>query len=272
MTLSVEVAGKSDVGCVRENNEDNFGYDSGCGIYVVCDGMGGEAAGEVASQLAVDTVLNYFRHARERGAQGSPLPPGLSGRAQALGEAIRSANAAIRRAAAQHLGHAGMGCTIVATLVENDSFSIGHVGDSRVYRLRRGAIEQLTRDHSLVMEQVRRGILTPQQAQQSEMQNIILRALGPEENVEIDLDDVTAEPGDILLLCSDGLTRHLGDPQILDIIQGASSVAAAADRLVEAARQAGGSDNITVLLLRFQQLPWHKKLFGGSSAQSQPST
>ncbi len=271
MSLSVEVAGKSDVGCVRQNNEDNFGFDSRCGIYVVCDGMGGQAAGEVASKIAVDTVLDYFRQAHNRGSypRGGVPVAGLSERAQALGGAIRSANAAIHQAAAQHAVHSGMGCTIVAALVDNDSVSIGHVGDSRLYRVRQGAIEQLTRDHSLVMEQVRRGVLTPQQAQRSEMQNIILRALGPEEHVEVDLEDMTAQAGDLLLLCSDGLTRHVADATILELAQGPLSPMAG--RLIDAARAGGGSDNITVLLLRFQQLPWHKKLFGGDTAQSQDS-
>ena len=278
MSLTVEVAGKSDVGCVRTNNEDNFGYDSRYGIYVVCDGMGGQAAGEVASKMAVDTVLTYFRESAKNGS----YPPigtqqeGLSERANALGSAIQLANEAIYEAATRHSTQSGMGSTIVATLVNGDFFAIGHAGDSRIYLVRKGAIQQLTKDHSLVMEQVRRGLLTMEEAQHSEMQNIIIRALGPEEKVQPDLDDMMAMPGDIVLLCCDGLIRHVTDDQILDIVQGTINLPLMADRLVEAARDGGGSDNITVLLLRFEELPWYKKLVrwlagGGSPKKWQNS-
>jgi serine/threonine protein phosphatase PrpC len=278
MSLSVEVAGKSDVGCVRQNNEDNFGYDSRYGIYVVCDGMGGQAAGEVASKMAVDAVLTYFREASRNGSfpqVGTPME-GASERANALGSAIQLANAAIYEAAAQHAAHSGMGSTIVGVLVDKGFYSIGHAGDSRIYRVREGAIEQLTRDHSLVMEQVRRGLLTLEEAQHSEMQNIIIRALGPEEKVQPDLDDQMAQPGDVLLLCSDGLIRHVPDDSILEVVQGTISLQLMADRLIEAARDGGGSDNITVLLLRFEEMSWFTKFFrwlfgGGSSRKWQDS-
>jgi serine/threonine protein phosphatase PrpC len=277
MSLSVDVAGKTDIGCVRQNNEDNFGYDSRYGIYVVCDGMGGQAAGEVASKLGVDTVLTYFR-ARKNGSYpqvGTPSVDGLSGRGNALGSAIRLANEAIYQASSHHTAHAGMGSTIVGVLVEKNFFSIGHAGDSRIYLVRQGAIEQLTRDHSLVMEQVRRGMLTLEEAQHSDMQNIIIRALGPEVNLQPDLDDMMAQPGDVLLLCSDGLMRHVPDDSILEIVQGTISLQLMADRLIDAARDGGGSDNVTVLLLRFEELPWYKKffrwLFGQESPQWQNS-
>lgn len=277
MSLSVEVAGKSDVGCVRQNNEDNFGYDSRYGVYVVCDGMGGQAAGEVASKMAVDTVLTYFREASKNGSfppVGTPME-NVSERANALGSAIHLANEAIYEAATQHAAQSGMGSTIVGVLVDHAFYSIGHAGDSRIYRVRQGAIEQLTRDHSLVMEQVRRGLLTMEEAQHSEMQNIIIRALGPEEKVQPDLDDQMAQPGDVLLLCSDGLIRHVPDDSILEVVQGTISLQLMADRLIEAARDGGGSDNITVQLLRFEELPWFTRffrwLFGGGSPKWQES-
>ncbi|MBZ5512613.1 MAG: Stp1/IreP family PP2C-type Ser/Thr phosphatase [Acidobacteriia bacterium] len=277
MSLSVEVAGKSDVGCVRQNNEDNFGYDSRFGVYVVCDGMGGQAAGEVASKLAVDVVLRYFRDGSKNGSfptVGTPMDT-VSERANTLGSAIHLANEAIYEAATQHAAQSGMGSTIVGVLVDKDFYSIGHAGDSRIYRIRQGAIEQLTKDHSLVMEQVRRGLLTLEEAQHSEMQNIIIRALGPEEKVQPDLDDQMAEPGDVLLLCSDGLIRHVPDDSILEVVQGTISLQLMADRLIEAARDGGGSDNITVLLLRFEELPWYNQLFrwifGGGSPKWQES-
>jgi serine/threonine protein phosphatase PrpC len=275
MTLTVEVAGKSDVGCVRQNNEDNFGYDSRHGIYIVCDGMGGQAAGEVASKMAVDTVLTYFREAHKNGScprVGAPIE-GVSERANTLGSAIQSANQAIHQAAGSHAAHTGMGSTIVATLVDKNFFSVGHAGDSRIYLIRQGAIQQLTKDHSLVMEQVRRGLLTKEEAEQSEMQNIIIRALGPDATVQPDLDDMMAQPGDVVLLCSDGLTRHVADDSMLDIVQGTLSLRLMADRLVDAARDGGGSDNITALLLRFRELPWYRKIFrlGGGGPKWQNS-
>ncbi|MBZ5630751.1 MAG: Stp1/IreP family PP2C-type Ser/Thr phosphatase [Acidobacteriia bacterium] len=277
MSLIVEVAGKTDVGCVRKNNEDNLGYDSRCGIYVVCDGMGGQAAGEVASKMGVDVMLTYFREAKKNGSYPPVGPPmeGVSERANALGSAIHLANEAIYEAATKHLTQSGMGSTVVGVLVEAGLFSIGHAGDSRIYLIRDGAIEQLTRDHSLVMEQVRRGLLTMEEAQHSEMQNIIIRALGPEEKVQPDLDDMMAQPGDVLLLCSDGLIRHVPDDSILEVVQGTISLQLMADRLIDAAREGGGSDNITVLLLRFEELPWYIKffrwLFGGGSPKWQNS-
>jgi len=277
MSLTVEVAGKSDVGCVRKNNEDNLGYDSRYGIYVVCDGMGGQAAGEVAAKMAVDTVLTYFRQGAANGnfpQVGAPAE-GVSEGAQHLGSAIQLANEAIYEAATKHASHSGMGSTIVAVLVNKNFFSVGHAGDSRIYQVRQGAIQQLTRDHSLVMEQVRRGLLTLEEANHSEMQNIIIRALGPEPRVAPDLDDLMAAPADVLLLCSDGLTRHVPDDSILEIVQGTISLSLMADRLIDAARDGGGSDNITALLLRFEELPWYKKilrwLFGGGSPKWQNS-
>jgi serine/threonine protein phosphatase PrpC len=277
MSLTVEVAAKTDVGCVRTNNEDNLGYDSRYGIYVVCDGMGGQAAGEVASKMGVDTVLDYFRE----GAKTHKYPQvgeqveGVSDRANRLGSSIRLANDAIYQAANKHLAHSGMGATIVSVLVDSGFFSIGHAGDSRIYLVRAGTLQQITRDHSLVMEQVRRGLITLEEANASEMQNIIIRALGPEEKVVPDLDDMMAMPGDILLLCSDGLTRHVPDDSLLEIIQGTVTLQLMADRLIEAAREGGGSDNITCLVIRFVALSWWKRilrrLFGGGSPKWQNS-
>src|SRR3954467_15521229 len=221
MSLTVQVAGKTDLGCVRTNNEDNFGYDARYGIFVVCDGMGGAAAGEVASKLGVDTVLNYFR----RAAQTNIYPSvgqtfeGVSERANALASAIQLANQAVHETGSKHAAQKGMGSTVVAVLTRGNFFSIGHVGDSRIYLMRHGSIQQLTNDHSLVMEQVRRGLITREQAEKSEMQNIIIRALGAEETVKPDVDDLIALPGDVLLLCSDGLTKTVKDEWMIGIVQ-----------------------------------------------------
>jgi serine/threonine protein phosphatase PrpC len=264
MALALEVAGKTDLGCVRANNEDNFGYDSRYGIFVVCDGMGGQAAGEVASKMGVDILLDYFRNLAP--APVGP-PNGRTPGATSLASAIQLANSTIFKAGQEQNGRNGMGSTIVAALVRGNSLAIGHVGDSRIYMVRQGTIQQLTQDHSLVMEQVRRGYITLEQAQKSEMQNIILRALGSEEAVEADIEDLLAMPGDVLLMTSDGLTRHVQDEEILEIVQGSSNLEQACGALVRAARERGGDDNITCLLVRIVRRPWYqsilKKLFSG---------
>ena len=282
MTLAVEVAGKTDIGCVRPNNEDNFGFDSRHGIFVVCDGMGGQAAGEVASKMGVDVLLKYFRESAtetsstpgsaQKGASpgddttGNEAPktasllPAISS-AGALERAIHLANQTIYAAGRNGHGHAGMGSTIVAAVVRGHSLAIGHVGDSRIYLVRQGEIQQLTQDHSLVMEQVRLGYITREQAQKSELQNVILRALGSEEEVEPDIEELVAVPGDTILMTSDGLTRHVNDQEILSIVKAASNLTQACSALVQAAKDRGGDDNITCLLLRMVERPWYKNIF-----------
>ena len=262
MSLTIEVAGKSDVGSVRKNNEDNFGYDTRYGIFVVCDGMGGQAAGEVASKMSVDVMLEYFRQNNGSVPADARKFEGVSERANALGNAIAKANAAVYQAS--HKGkseHAGMGSTIASVLLRDTFLSVGHVGVSRVYLIRNGQIQQLTNDHSLVMEQVRRGLMTQQEAEHSEIQNIILRALGSEEKVEPDLQDVICQPNDVLLLASDGLTKLVNDVTILEIVQRAPTLAGACEQLVESAKKQGGDDNITCLLVKIVEQPWYKSIF-----------
>lgn len=264
MSLWVEVAGKSDVGRIRTNNEDNFGYDCRYGIYVVCDGMGGAAAGEVASKLAVDTILNYYRQAAGAGSypRFGEHANDASPRSVALSSALQLANHAIFSGSQQQPSLTGMGATVVAASVEDTLVSIGHVGDSRIYLIRSGNIQQLTNDHSLVMEQVRRRIISLEDAQKVDYQNIVIKALGAEAKVEPDLDDMLAMEGDMLLLCSDGLNRHVTDKQILAIIGKNTNLTDTVDGLIEGAKAGGGTDNITVLLLRFGQQNWTQRLKG----------
>jgi serine/threonine protein phosphatase PrpC len=262
MALAMEVGGKTDVGCVRTNNEDNFGFDSRHGIFVVCDGMGGQAAGEVASKMGVDILLDYFRNqSPAAGMQSLNGQNGSSG-AHSLANAIQLANKTIFQAGQAHNGHGGMGSTIVAALVRGNSLAIANVGDSRIYLVRQGTIQQLTQDHSLVMEQVRRGYITLEQAQQSEMQNIILRALGSEEVVEADIEDLVTVPGDVLVMASDGLTRYVPDEDILKIVQGPRGLQQACGELIKRARECGGDDNITCLLVRIIDRPWYQNILG----------
>ena len=181
MSLTLEVAGRSDVGRVRPSNEDNLGYDQRLGIFVVCDGMGGHAAGEVASQIAVDTILAYFREHAPKVEDNAFLDDAPVG-ARLLAEAVKKANDAILEYAEEHKNTSGMGTTLVAARFSDGVFSIANVGDSRIYLFREGQLLQLTEDHSLVMEQVRRGMLTLEEARRSSAQNIITRALGTDES------------------------------------------------------------------------------------------
>lgn len=279
MSLTIQVAAKTDLGCIRKNNEDAYGYSQALRLFVVCDGMGGMAAGEVASKMAIDTMHDYFTKAAQNGQFpeiGKPVEGG-SPRANALVSAIHSANDAIyAAAAADGESKRGMGSTIVAVLADAKLplFTIAHVGDSRIYLLRHGSMQQITEDHSLVMEQVRRGMITREEAEHSEMANIIIRALGPEPEVEPDIDEQLAYPGDTLLLATDGLTKLVPDDRIQAIVESARTLQAAVDGLVQAARDEGGDDNITCVLLRFVHQPWYKQWFkrmGGGGMEWQSS-
>lgn len=247
MQLGLEVVGRSDVGRVRPSNEDSFGFDLRQGVFVVCDGMGGHAAGEVASKIAVDTVLSYFRDKEPLAADASLVDAPLG--AKMLSDAVNKANETILEYAAGHATASGMGTTLVAARFVDGKFTIAHVGDSRIYLLRGGSLLQLTEDHSLVMEQVRRGILTVEEARKSSAQHIITRALGTEDNSPPDLAEFPAEEGDILLLTTDGVLRHLEDDQIQNILSHTTPLQTVCDKLIEAALEAGGEDNATCLLI-----------------------
>ena len=271
MSLSIEVSGKSDVGCVRTNNEDNFGYDTQLGIFVVCDGMGGQQAGELASKIAVDTVLGFYREAGDTTRSGVSQFEGVSQRAADLAGAIQLANQAIHEAGARDITIAGMGSTIVAVAVESNLFSIANVGDSRIYLIRKSEVAQLTQDHSLVMEQVRRGLMTLEEAENSKMQNVIVRALGTDDTVEPDLADHEFSPEDVLLLCSDGLSRYVKEDKIAESVNQDSLDKACSD-LIEAAKAGGSDDNITCLLIRATPPSWKDRFFGRLSGPAQKSS
>jgi serine/threonine protein phosphatase PrpC len=271
MSLILQAAGRTDIGLVRQNNEDNFGYDVRHGIFVVCDGMGGQRAGEVASKIAVDTVLDYFRNPPTSAPIAGSSFEGVSERASNLGTAIQLASQAIHDSAAQDLNSAGMGSTIVALAVDGNLFSIANVGDSRIYLIRNHDVVQLTHDHSLVMEQVRRGLMTLEEAQNSKMQNVIVRALGTDDTVEPDLADHEFRSCDVLLLCSDGLSRYVKD-RVMAEAANQESLAKACDDLIEAAKAGGSDDNITCLVVRAAPPSWKDRIFGRLAAQSSPNT
>jgi serine/threonine protein phosphatase PrpC len=258
LTMNVEFGARSDTGRARENNEDNFASAPELNLFVLSDGMGGLAAGEVASKLACDTIIR-----RSRDAQSNPaLPlvgehlPGLSVTSNRLASAIRVANHVVYAAAQSNERKRGMGATVVAVwFVDEQRVSVAHVGDSRIYRLRGAEFVQLTQDHSFVAEQVRRGMMTQYEADHSNMQNMLLRALGVEPEVQVDVNEKDLLEGDTLLLCSDGLTRELSNAQISATLAEATSAQDSADRLIDLANQAGGGDNITAVVVRYAAKP-----------------
>ncbi len=234
-------AAVTDRGRKRPSNEDAFGFSVEAGVYVVCDGMGGAAAGEVASTLAVDEVLRLL----ESRAEDGPRP--LLTVAE---EAVCAANEAIYSRALRNHRLSGMGTTLVVMAAQERHVWVLNIGDSRCYRLRNGRLEQLTLDHSLVEEQVRLGRMSHIEALRSPLRNVITRALGTQSQVTPDIFEFEAEPGDLFLLCSDGLTRELSDADIQSLLLRDLSLEVLSARLVEAAKKAGGHDNITCLLVR----------------------
>ncbi len=246
--------GATDVGRVRSNNEDCFRLVQPLNLFVLSDGMGGEAHGEIASALAVETVVKHCMEAESNAAApiyGNP-PAGLSAHTKRLMSAVHLANRNIYSSAQEHPEQAGMGATLTALWVSGDALSIAHVGDSRAYLLRNGVLQQLTNDHSLVAEQVRRGIISASEAEQSEMQSVLLRALGTQAEVEVDSEEQALFPRDLLLLCSDGLTRMVTDPEIAGTLQAETDPQKAAERLIALANDTGGVDNISVIVIRLE--------------------
>jgi PPM family protein phosphatase len=248
--LTVEIAALSDVGCVRKNNEDAFGYDSVENLFVVCDGVGGTNSGEIASALAVSTALDTFA-ASESG--GAPIEVRLN-------EAIVAANLAVREAAIQPQNR-GMGTTLVAAAIDASSgkekLLIGNVGDSRGYMLQDGKCMQLTVDHSYLNELIRSGAIKVEDAGKVNLEgmaSVITRAIGAARSVEADFFLVDLQPGDIVLLASDGLTRYLTPADIAQRVS-ADDLQLSCERLIDEAKDRGGIDNITCLLLRFSEAP-----------------
>ena len=267
--MPIDIGARTDVGAVRQLNEDCFRFDPDLSLFVLSDGIGGHAHGEVASAIAVDTVIEYCQGAARDGAlayEGEPRPD-LSEKTNRLASAIRRANRIVRQEAAADEARRGMGATIVAVWIDNDRLSLAHVGDSRAYRFRENSYERLTRDHSLVAEQVRLGMMTEEQAEKSDLQTVLIRALGGEDEVEVDVDEHLLMSGDTILLCSDGLSRMVPDDVIAAAICNASDSQAAVDQLIDLANKAGGADNITAIVLRYEAkspsfldkiLPWRR--------------
>jgi serine/threonine protein phosphatase PrpC len=249
--IHVDVAACSDKGRVRPINEDSYRISLDQNLFVLSDGLGGAAKGEVASAIAVESVMRSLREnglagSAEKSATGSEL----SDETTFLVHAIEFANRQIHDHGMRDPGCHGMGSTIVAARICGTRLSLAHVGDSRAYLFRADTLQQLTSDHSLVAEQVRRGLMNHQQAAASELQSVLTRALGTEDSVSVDADEIELIPGDELLLCSDGLTRMVPENEIAGIMAEAPAAQSAAERLVNRANECGGQDNITVVIVR----------------------
>jgi protein phosphatase len=253
--VRIASGGVTDVGRVRTNNEDCFRIVTALNLFVLSDGMGGEAHGEIASALAVETVVKHCMDAEANPAARvvGTTQPGWSTNTKRLSTSLHIANKNIFKSAEDHPEQHGMGATLTAAWISGSKLSIAHVGDSRAYLLRGGDLLQLTRDHSLVAEQVRRGMLTVAEAEESEMQSVLLRALGAQAEIEVDAEEHQLFPRDILILCSDGLTRMVTEPEIAGVLQAERDPVRAAQELVSLANDRGGPDNITVVIVRLEK-------------------
>jgi PPM family protein phosphatase len=247
-------SGLTDVGRVRSNNEDCFRIIPQLNLFVLSDGMGGEAHGEVASALAVETVVKHCMDMELNPAATlvGPVKPDWSAETKRLSTAVHLANAGIYKSAENHEEQQGMGATLTAAWIHGTKLSLSHVGDSRAYLLRSRNLVQLTTDHSLVAEQVRRGILTASEAEESQMQSVLLRALGTQPEIEVETDEHTLFPKDTLLLCSDGLTRLVPDQEIAAVLQSEPNPAKSVGRLIALANARGGIDNVTVVVVHME--------------------
>lgn len=246
-------AARTDIGRARENNEDKFDFflpdepaqlAARGRLWAVADGMGGHNAGQVASEAALKTLIRCYFAAPQAGQDSVT---------DALQAALTEANDLIYRAAHQFEGKSGMGTTVVAVVVCNDTLTVAHIGDSRGYLLRDGSLRPLTTDHSWVEEQVRRGNMSRAEAEASPYRNYILRSVGVEPSVKADISTETLQVGDIVLLCTDGLTGHVSDEQLARLLSGKSMSQAVLD-LIDAANDAGGKDNVTALAMQVKAI------------------
>jgi protein phosphatase len=247
---------QSDVGRKRKGNEDAVFLNDEQRLYVVADGMGGHAAGEVASRVAVDAIAEFVE--LTGGNQEITWPFGLddtiSYEGNRLKTAVRHANTRVIEATRESAEYEGMATTVAAVLVDGDIANLAHVGDSRIYLWNGEKVEQLTRDHSWVNEQIENGAISPEQARSHPLRNVVTRALGGRADLVVDIQSRRMAPGDMLLICSDGLTTMVSDDSIARILrESEGDVARATTSLVNEANERGGEDNITVVLLKFEE-------------------
>ena len=251
--LRIEVAGQTDVGRKRSHNEDNFAIFSEFGLYIVADGMGGHASGEVASKMAIDTMKEFFSATSEDPERTWPYKMDRSKgyEENRLITGVKLSNLRIYETAQKNSKQRGMGTTLCALFAVEDGIYVAHVGDSRAYRIREGKIEQLTEDHSLLNDYKKMKKLTEEEIANFPHKNVIVRALGMKDTVKVDTRFEMPRVGDAMLLCSDGLSGPVTDPRMLEIVMGSADLPTATHRLIEAANENGGPDNITCVLARW---------------------
>jgi PPM family protein phosphatase len=251
--LRIEVAGQTDVGRKRTHNEDNFAIMAEHGLYVVADGMGGHASGEIASKMAVDTLHEFFAATSDDPERTWPYKMDRSKgyEENRLVTGIKLCNLRIYEQAQRNAKQRGMGTTLAALFAVEDGVYIAHVGDSRAYRIRDGAIEQLTEDHSLLNDYKKMKHLTPEEIANFPHKNVIVRALGMKDTVKVDTRFEAPRSGDAIVLCSDGLSGPIEDDRLLDLVASSPNLPLATQRLIDAANENGGPDNITCVIARW---------------------
>ena len=240
------IVSKTDPGRARENNEDSVAFDASTHLGVLADGMGGYNAGEVASGMATAFIKSEMaRWLSEAGKQATTREI-----RRALEICVDNANRSVFNAAISNAQYSGMGTTLVVAVFQDEKVLLGHIGDSRCYRLRNGELTQITKDHSLLQEQIDAGLLTPEQAATSSHRNLVTRALGVEDAVMLELNEFAVEAGDLYLMCSDGLSDMANDAEIATVLESQTPIEQKADRLITLANEHGGRDNISVLLIQ----------------------
>jgi len=250
--MRISTAGRTEVGCVRKHNEDNFLLQPDLGLFVVADGLGGHAAGEVASRIVVDKISDFITHTAERDRTWPvEYEEGLSYDGNRLKAALLLADQGILDDIRTNPERESMGSTVVACLVHEDRVTLVHVGDSRAYLLDPGGIRQITQDHSWVAEQVANGVLTPDEARRHPFRNVITQALGNGGDLDIAIQEVQVRELDRILLCTDGLSGMIQDQEIWETVQNTPDADTAAETLVRQAMDNGGEDNITVVIVAF---------------------
>jgi protein phosphatase len=254
LSQALETVSRSDAGMVRSHNEDSVYLNPALGLAVLADGMGGYNAGEVASGMVTTLLGSELEKAFSRQESHLPENDGQHRAHKLLEQEIARANHAVYQAAQSQPQYAGMGTTLVMALFYDNSMTVAHIGDSRLYRLRGEEFLQITRDHSLLQEQIDSGILTPEQARHSQNKNLVTRAVGVDPSVEAEIRDYATSPGDIYLLCSDGLNDMVEDEEIGMTVQMLSAnLELAATQLVQMANDNGGRDNVSVILVRIKR-------------------
>ncbi len=251
--VRIEVAGETNVGRKRNHNEDNFALMPEYGLYMVADGMGGHASGEVASKLAIDSLSEFLTETQDDPERTWPYKMDRSKgyEENRLITGVKLANLRIYQTSQRDGKKRGMGTTFVGCYAADDGLYVAHVGDSRCYRFRKGALDPMTEDHSLLNDYIKMKRLTPEEIENFPHKNVIVRALGMKDTVKVDTSFQSPEIGDTFLLCSDGLCGPVSDEQIKDVLTAATDIKEAASKLIEKANENGGPDNITAVLIRW---------------------